>query len=258
MSTTKVLSFEDFKNENGMTYWLASDFMQMLGYTDLKIFRKAIDRAIQACITLNINHFENFIYEKIDGIENFKLTRFACYLTAMNGDVKKPEVAAAQAYFAQQTRKFEIFVNGNEEFERLISRHELTERNKELSSTAKKAGVSNYANFMNAGYLGLYNMNNWQLAKKRNIDRKNILDHMGSVELAANVFRSAITNEKIQNEKITGQSNLENAHYQVGKKVRTLVVEETRKYPEDLPVKKRLPEVKKELKSGYKKMIKHD
>lgn len=104
-------SFEDFKNENGITFWWATDLMQMLGYKDMKGFQKVLDRATKAFVSLNIPHYENIIAQQRvinnELVQDFKLSRFACYITVMNGNSQKHEVAEAQAYFAQQTRKFE-------------------------------------------------------------------------------------------------------------------------------------------------------
>jgi DNA-damage-inducible protein D len=256
------LTFEDFKNENGLTYWWASDLMQMLDYPNMKSFQKVLDRATKAFVSLNIPHYENIIAisRTIDGdnIQDFKLTRFACYIAVMNGDPKKEKVAQAQSYFAQQTRKFELYIQNNNEIDRLLIREELTEGNKSLSSIAKQSGVEDFAKFQNAGYLGMYNMKSWQLENKRKVKKGKLMDNMGRTELAANLFRITQTEERIKNKNIQGQENLEQTHYEVGKEVRKIVKENVGKNPEDLPMEKQLPEVKKELKQGYRKMLKQD
>ena len=190
------LSFEDFRNDNGITYWWASDLMQMLGYKDMKAFQRVVDRATKAFVSLNIPYYENIIPEMHDIAgqltQDFKLTRFACYITVMNGDPKREEVAQAQAYFAQQTRKFELYIQDHNEIDRLLIREELTEGTKSLMSTAKQAGVMNYPYFQDAGYRGLYNMPSWQLKKKRNLDEKSnglsyLTDKMNGQDLFAHV-----------------------------------------------------------------------
>lgn len=252
------LNFEDFRNENGVTFWWASDLMAMLGYSDFGAFRKAIDRATKACMSLNIDCFDNFNKQDKDGVEDFKLSRFGCYLTVMNADPKKPEVAKAQVYFIEQTRKFEILVQNSQEIERITIRDEIKEGNKSLSSVASRAGVTDYAKFSNAGYMGLYNMNNWQLARRRNIDKRDLQDYMGRAELAANLFRITQTEERIKNRNIKGQANLESTHQDVGREVREVILRNTGKNPEQLPLARKLPEVQKELKAGYKKMNQAD
>lgn len=252
------LNFEDFRNENGITFWWASDLMVMLGYNELSAFKKAIDRAMKACISLNIDWSDNFTRQDKDGIEDYKLSRFGCYLTVMNSDPKKSEVAKAQVYFVEQTRKFEILVQKSEDIERLTIRDEIKEGNKSLSSTAKQAGVVDFARFANAGYRGLYNMHNVQLARIRSIDKKDLQDHMGRTELAANLFRITQTEERIKNKNVRGQTELEDTHYHVGREVREIILKNTGKSPEQLPIARKLPEVQKELKAGYKKMLKAD
>ncbi len=259
MPTSNTVTFEDFKNENGRIYWWATDLMRMTGYDDMKMFEKAIHRAIKACITLGIDHFENF--EKIvrdNDRTDYKLTRFACYLTVMNADPKKELVAQAQLYFVQQTRKFELYIENREEIERILIREEVREGNKSLMSTAKTAGLINYAQFNHRGYLGLYNMGNWQLATRRGIKKEALSDYMGRAELAANLFRITQTEEKIKHLGIKGQSKLEKTHYEVGREVRHLIQKNTGKSPEDLPTKRRIPEIASELKRGYKRMNQGD
>lgn len=262
-TTEEIVSFEDFKNQNGIVYWWASEIAVMFGYKDLKSFQKVIDRTTKAMMSLNISYFDNIIaVQREDGngesFQDFKLTRFACYLAAMNGDPKKEEIAQAQMYFAQQTRSFELLVEKSNDIDRLLYREEITEGNKSLASVAKGAGVVDYAKFQNAGYLGMYNMQNWQLAAKRHIDKTKIFDSMGRAELAANLFRITQTEERIKNHNITGQRNLEQTHYQVGREVRNMVQQNSKTSPENLPQERSLPEVKKELKTGYKEMKEAD
>lgn len=262
LDNIKDLSFEDFKNQNGITYWWASEFMLMLGYTDMKSFKKVIDRATKAFISLNIEHLDNIIRvtrvvngeEKID----YKLTRFACYLIAMNGDPKKPEVAMVQAYFATQTRQFELFIENQTDVERLLIRDEITEGNKSLSAVAKQSGVEDYARFQNAGYRGMYNMLNVQLAKRRGVDKAKLFDTMGRTELAANLFRITQTEERIKSKNIHGQHQLEETHFTVGREVRNIIQKNVGCNPEALPQEQRLPEVKKALKKDFREMNKID
>lgn len=259
MEQPQELSFEDFKHQNGIIYWLATEYMEMLGYEDLKAFKKVIDRTTKALISLGINQYENIIplFEK-DTVFDYKLTRFACYLAAMNADPRKPQVAQAQAYFAAQTRKFEVYMQNSGDMERLLIREELTEGHKALHARAHKAGVEDYAKFTNAGYLGMYNMYNTQLAHRRNIDKNKLFETMGRTELAANLFRITQTEERIKSKEIQGQRALEQTHYSVGKEVRDMIIRNMGKTPESLPQEKRLPEVKKELKKGFREMKKID
>jgi DNA-damage-inducible protein D len=264
VSNSSRPSFEDFKNVNGLTFWWATDLMTMLGYKDMKSFQKVLDRATKAFVSLNIPHYENIIAEQriVNNIQiqDFKLSRFACYITVMNGDPKKLEVAEAQAYFAQQTRKFEIFLEGHNEIERLLIREELTEGNKSLASIGRQAGGLNfdYAKFQNAGYLGMYNMPSWKLEVKRGVKKGTLMEHMGRTELAANLFRVTQTEERIKSKGITGQSNLESTHFEVGREVRDIVKKNVGKTPENLTQEKQLSEVKKEIKQGHKKMLNED
>ncbi|MCG8475906.1 MAG: hypothetical protein MI784_10580, partial [Cytophagales bacterium] len=173
----------------------------------------------------------------------------------MNADNKKPPVAAAQVYFAEQTRRFEVYIQNSQEIERIQIRDEIREGNKTLQSTAKKAGVENYAYFMNAGIRGLYNMYNVTLAKKRDIPTKEIMEYMGRTELAANLFRITQTEERIKSQNVKGQRELENTHFNVGSDVRQIVMQNTGRAPEDLPIERKIPDLQKELKKGYKRMV---
>jgi DNA-damage-inducible protein D len=253
------LTFEDFGRQNGTKHWLASEIMLMLGYKDMKSFQKVLDRTTKALISLGISHYDNIIaINRENGECDFKLTRFACYLTAMNANPKIPQVAMMQAYFVTQTRKFELYIQDNQEIERTIIRDELSEGYKSLNSVAKHHGLENYAKFQNAGYLGMYNMESWRLEKRRGVEHGHLADYMSRTELAANLFRITQTEERIKNKNITGQCNLEQTHYDVGREVRNIVNNNMGTLPENLPQKKIIDDVKKELKKGYKKMLKEE
>lgn len=255
-------NFESLRKENGIIFWWASELMQELGYSSMASFRKVIDRATRAFLSLEIPHHENIIPRSRDingsTITDYKLTRFACYIVAMNADPKKPEVAKIQAYLATQARAFQASVERSKnELDRISIRQELIDGNKALNQAAKEAGVENYAFFQNAGYLGLYNQTSGQLKDARQI-KGDLAETMGRTELAANLFRVTQTEERIKTQNIRGQKALERTHRAVGKVVRGIVKDNTGRYPEDLPQEQRILEVKKELKSGYNELKQKD
>jgi DNA-damage-inducible protein D len=246
--------FEESSQENGFTFWLASDLMVQLGYESATSFNKAVNKAMTTCNTLNIPIMENFLQiEVLDGAKrstDFKLSRFACYLVVMNADNKKPTVARAQAYFASLAGAVHNYLEEANKVERLVVRGEVSERESSLSGVAKQAGVTNYAFFQNAGYRGMYNKNIKQLKALRGIpDNRSPLDFMGKDELAANLFRITQTELKIKQDNIRGQGSLEYTAETVGKKVRQTMKDISGVLPENLPHHEDIKEVKKELKS---------
>lgn len=256
-------NFDDFGLENGMKFWYARQFMSMLGYEDFQSFKKAINKAMIACDALGIGMENNFISinRDIDGknLQDYKLSRFACYMTAMNGDVKKPEVASAQAYFVTLAESMRRYIEQSQNIERVLIREDISEREKSLSSVAKTAGVDNYAYFQNAGYLGLYNMPLNRLKLVKGIQQqRTLLDFMGKEELAANLFRITQTEAKIKNENLVGQNRLERAAKDVGHKIRNTMIEISGTTPENLPIAEDIKEVKKELKQTNKKFLEMD
>lgn len=256
-------NFEKFSHENGFTYWYASDLMKLLEYENFNTFQKAINRAMTTCNTLNIPIYDNFHQEQItrDGkvVIDFRLSRFACYLTVMNADSRKPSVAMAQAYFATLAGAVHNYLEEANRVERLVIREEVSEREASLSGVVHKAGINNYAFFQNAGYRGMYNKNISQLKQIRNIpSNKSPLDFMGKEELAANLFRITQTELKIKQDNIKGQGMLEYTAESVGKKVRQTMKDISGVLPENLPAHEDIKDVKKQLKEKSKQIKKID
>ncbi len=258
----KYVSFEDFAHKNGFFYWYARDFMAMLGYKSYSSFQKAINKAMTACIALNIPVNENFVQEKrqLNGkqVDDMRLSKFACYLAAMNGDTQKKEVASAQAYFATIAESFQKYVQQTQDVERVTIRDEITDNEKTLASTADHVGVTKFGLFHNKGYRGLYNMNLAQLKKHKKIPEKRpLLDFMGTEELAANLFRITQTEAKIRNDNIQGQRGCENAAYDVGARVRKTMKDLSGTSPEDLAIAQDIKNVKTNLRAtqrGFAKL----
>lgn len=252
LGTFESLGYE----RNDTMYWRASVFMQKLGYTDLKSFQPAINRAIKACMAMGIE-FTDHIISVNELHKDFELTRFGCYLISMNADVKKPQVAQAQMYFIQQTRKLELLIeNATEELDRFIIRDELKEGTKELQKAAKRKGVTDFASFNNQRYIGLYNMSLVRLKERKGLSKTaNIADFMGRTELAANLFLVTQTEEKIKNDpNVRNQQTAEQAHLNIAKKVRDMVVSNTNILPENLPAAKKIDESKRDFKKIGKEL----
>ncbi len=248
--------FELSSHKNGATYWLASELAQMLEYDSAKSLNKAVNKAIAVCSSIGYNILEHFT--PIGGNADYKLSRFACFLVSMNADIKKPRVAQAQAYFATIAEALHRYIE-IEQLERLDIREKTKDANKALTGVANTHGVQNYAYFMDAGYMGMYNMRLKDLLRIKGLTVKDkIFDFMGSRELAANLFRLQETKAKIENSNIYGQKNLEGTAYEVGRKVRNIMIENDGVRPEMLARTEHIKEVSKELKKVGKKFEKID
>jgi len=258
----KGRGFESLAVANGTVWWRSADIAEALGYTAFPSFFKAIQKAMTTCLTLGIPLSENFREAETSdcGEQQFKLSRFACFLIAMNGDTSKPQVARAQAYFVTLAEAFEQFVNAAN-VERVLIRDEVSQHEKSLSSTAAKAGVTEYQFFRNAGYRGMYNMSLSKLKEYKGFGANNprsLLDFMGKEELAANLFRVTQTEAKIKAESIQGQRGLELAAHDVGRRVRKTMREISGQRPEDLPLVEDIKKVHSGIKQTRKQLEKID
>jgi DNA-damage-inducible protein D len=240
-------SFEDLGKQNGEIHWTEEILMKSLGYETIQSFRKAINRAKQACLSLNLTCEEHFVLQS-DG--SHLLTRFACYLIAMNGDSRKPQVASAQAWFATLAQTFSSSLEHADGIDRLLIRDEVTDGQKSLASTAKAHGVVRYDIFQNKGYMGMYNMSLDRLCGFKGVPQgQKLIDCMGKSELAAHLFRITQTDDKIKKEGIRGQFHLEKAAHDVGRKVRDTVIELSGTAPENLSLAENVNSVQKKSKA---------
>ena len=247
-------TFESIKhiNEYGQEFWYARELQAALEYSQWRRFEEAIERAKIACEQSGnpvADHFANVgkMVKLGSGSErevnDYVLSRYACYLIVMNGDPRKEVIAVGQTYFAIKTRQQELVENYDELTEnqkRLAIRQEMAEHNKSLAEAAQMAGVEtslDYATFQNYGYMGLYGgLRAADIKARKGLKKsQNILDHMGSTELAANLFRATQTDEKLRRDNVQGKAAANQVHYQVGAKVRQTIKELGGTMPENLP-----------------------
>lgn len=254
--------FESIKHidENNNEYWDARELQKVLEYKEWRKFKGVIEKALISCKTSNYNTMDHFV--QLDKMVNigsstsrkiidYKLSRYACYLIAQNGDSHKQNIALAQTYFAIQTRKMELVEENYKELtedeKRLYARKKVSDGNYSLNRTAISNGVKNLAEFHNAGYKGLYNGEtaNDIFKRKKLKYREDILDNMGSSELIANLFRIDQTESKLKRDKIDNEYTANSVHYEIGKKVRNAIKDMGGTMPEDLPTpNKSIKEIK--------------
>ena len=240
-------TFEDIKHidENGIEFWYARELQSVLNYKEWRKFENVINKAKESCKNSDINVFDHFVdVDKMVQIgsgaqrkqKDYKLTRYACYLIAQNGDTRKKVIALAQTYFAIQTRKQEIsekeYSSLTEDEKRFYQRNLTRKGNYSLNQTAKNAGVKNFDKFHNAGYKGLYNGETADdIAKRKGLRyREDILDNMGSEELAANLFRITQTESRLKRDKVDTEKKACDTHNKIGKIVRKAIKQAGRNY----------------------------
>lgn len=271
--------FEQIKeiDEKGNEFWGARRLSKILEYSEFRHFLPVIERAKEACFKSGhqiADHFEYYLEEIVHGkgakqeYNSIKLSRYACYLIVQNADPSKEVVALGQTYFAVQTRLQEIRQMEDytrlttEDEKRLFLRNEMAEHNKHLAEAAKGAGVIepiDYAIFQNHGYMGLYGgLDARGIHKRKGLKKsQQILDHMGSTELAANLFRATQTEEKLKRENIEGKQKANLTHYEIGKKVRKTIQEIGGTMPENLPTPASIKKIEKTLETKPLKAAKN-
>lgn len=256
IATQHHATFEGIRHVDaqGNEFWLARPLAKVLDYSEYRHFLPVLERAREACGNSGqpfADHFED-ILEMVEigsgarrELPDVRLSRYACYLIVQNGDPSKVVIANGQTYFALQTRRQELadsakFAQLSEDEKRLAIRNELAAHNKYLAAAAKEAGVAtplDYAIFQDHGYRGLYGgLGNRDIHTRKDLkDNQKILDHMGSTELAANLFRATQTEEKLRRDQVQGKGQANATHYSVGRKVRQTIAELGGTMPENLP-----------------------
>jgi DNA-damage-inducible protein D len=262
-------SFESIKlaNEHGAEYWSARDLQLLLGYSQWRRFEQAIERAITSCAQSGNRpeyHFAGAgkMIEVGKGgqrtVEDYQLSRFACYLIAQNGDPRKPEIAQAQKYFAIQARRQELGDEAAADIERLELRKQTADEFKALSGAAQDAGVQSkmFGVFHDAGYKGLYGGLGRDAIKQRKAipEKDNLLDRMNATELAANQFRMTQTRDKLARDGVRNQTQAIQTHEQVGKEVRDAIKRIGGTLPERIPPAEHIKVVEKRIKDAVPKL----
>lgn len=253
MNTENIFETSKQTDASGKEFWFARDLQKILEYAEWRNFAKAISRAISSCETSGNDKRHHFVeINKMVSIgsgaermqADYRLSRYACYLIVQNGDPSKPLIAAGQTYFAVQTRRQELadeaFNQLDEDRQRLLLRRQIKDHNTALADAAHAAGVCRpveYAVFQNHGYKGLYGgLGQAEIHKRKGLKKsQKILDHMGSTELAANLFRATQTADKLNREDVRNKQEANRIHYDVGSKVRQTIRDLGGAMPEDLP-----------------------
>ena len=214
MENNNLTIFENIKHSDETIdeFWSARELYRALGYSRWEKFLVVIEKAKTSFekseLTKNYNindHFHQVVQMIATGkgaerpVDDYQLSKYACYLIAQNGDSRKEPIALAQSYFNIQTLRQEQFDRLSADEKRLYIRQQVTDWDKKLFKSAQDSGVENYGKFYDAGYLGLYGMRSKEIREKKGLGKDKVLDRAGTTELAANLFRITQTDDKLQN-----------------------------------------------------------
>jgi len=253
---------------NGVEYWRAREIHEVLGYAQWRDFYGVIDRAKKACgadgrdpanhfvVTSNMVAVGSGAQRQVD---DYFLSRGAAYLIAMNGNPRLAQIAAAQRYFATQTRRMELREEAHAQLahhrRRLDLRNRVKDRNAKLGKAAHDAGVRRFDIFHGAGIRAMYNMRLVDIKNRRGLAAKeDWLDRQGIEELAANEFRVTQAEAKIRRERILGEQRAIDAHAAAGRETRQAISRMGNTMPEDLPVEPPTKEIEAQIKAEERRL----
>ena len=234
--------------ENNHYYWWASWYAKILGYQSLRTLQPSIEKAKKVCLQLGIPVETNFIPGPSEHGADTKLTKFACFLIALQADARKPVVGRARTYFLNELEELNVTLSDEDYLSRMIGRDEIRQLNSQLSQSASWANVKDFRFFMNEGYLGMYNKTMSEVKQERGVPaNKNLSDYMSMTELGANIFRITLTAARLKQLKNPSQESAAREHWKIGAQIRSMIKENTGTYPEELPLALDLKTLQKRL-----------
>lgn len=258
LNIKKKPSLEDFGFiEDGKHYWWASWYAKVLGYKSIKTLMPSIKKAKRVCTLLGIPYEDNFVYAVFDWGKDIKLTKFACFLISLKADARKPIVKKARTYFLNELEEVNILLKGQDYLDRMVGREELKNLHRKLTRAARRAHVKDFQFFTNEGYLGMYNHTMTEIKQLRGVPVKdNLSDYMSTAELAANIFRISMTEERLKTLRNPSEQKAAREHWKIGSQVRAIVKENVGSYPEELVINTDLKTLQSKLKKAQSELNK--